>query len=152
MGFAKSDEVVKKDASENVKKAAEDAKAWAQAFNTALVCDATGTTAPSTSVWAEQATAFAALSADAKAIITGADVSSSELDSDVKAAVSKYDYIVNKYGVSSYSDFLSRASSAGVNANNRVNDSTMYFVIGVTTVLVLSTVGAYFLLKKKKEN
>lgn len=127
---------------------AQEAAAWAKSFNEDLTCD-NGVTAPNKTTWATLGEAYAELSADAKAIIKNA--TSSTEDEDIAAMIAKYDYIINKYGESEYSDFADRISSSNTNSFVSASDNAIYFVFAVGMLLVSST-GAVIFLKKKKEN
>lgn len=85
--------------------------------------------------------------------------SSTTTDTDILACVAKYDYIINKYGTTALPDFIGRnngyqAAPQGRNINlvfnTGTNNSTVVIII-VSTLVAVSAVGGYFLLRKRKE-
>ena len=145
-----------------------EARLFAEAFNTALeaVCDADGATvaADLASAWSSQATAFAALDETTEqSILTNATAKTTSGATAVELCVAKYDYIIGKYNtttVTTYTDFMGRVDagkitlSSGSNLMNRFilnSDTTVLTVIVITAVLGFTTIGGYFLLRKKKE-
>ena len=114
--------------------ASDDAIAWAQSFNSAIAaaCNAQGNTdveGTLSPAWTTVKTSYEALSDDAKEALATSQ------DEDVLAALAKYDYVINKYGV--LNDFLGRKASGGSSAQN----STM---IKTNTVVVISLI-AFFI-------
>lgn len=124
------------------------------------VCNAQGKTviANLQSVWAEQKSAYNALSAADKKNITdvgfnGGDEHSSD---DRLKMIAKYHYIVTKYGTSVVEDFIWNQTIAASQSNNSKllfgNDSSTEATVIIVTVTTLAAiaVGGYFLLKKKR--
>lgn len=137
---------------------------WAESFLAALTCDQ-GATTPSTSVWSAQASAYAELSEGAKTIIVSATYSISGngastvvtagdgVNQKIAEAVARYDYVVAKYGTTNYSNFISRTISSNVVTEFRsVSNETVSIVLVAIALLGITSVGAYFYLRKKKEN
>ena len=72
----------------------------------------------------------------------------------IEQAMAKYDYILAKYGTTTYDNFIDRTvHPLGNNSINRVvvDNSGIVATISIVFALSLITVGGYFLLRKKKE-
>lgn len=82
----------------------EEANNFASTFLSANLCD-DGNTAPSVALWNELEEQFNILSNEAKNIFKTAQVTDGDT---VAQAVERYDYIINKYGVDTYSNFMGR--------------------------------------------
>ncbi|MDR0934866.1 MAG: hypothetical protein LBM03_00990 [Erysipelotrichaceae bacterium] len=128
------------------------AATWAEGFLNDLVCD-NGATAPNLIVWGNYASSFAALEADVKTAIIESDANVS--GDTVEQAVARYDYIMAKYGNTTYTDFLGRhvaATDATVNAEFSINDTNTIMLIVIVSVLSVSVLGGTFYLRKKEHN
>ena len=130
---------------------------FADMFIDDLHCDATGVTAPSVDEWNVLKDIFADL--DAYDQLTFKIAVGNPSGTNVEQAVAKYDYIITKYGVTNYVDFMGRVEYGSLTlANNRIefadkldSQSTIICVV-VLTLLSVSTIGGYIILKKTKEN
>lgn len=133
---------------------------WAQSF---LGADCTA----SKSGWSSAATAFAGLSEEAKAIIQGQEHVDHkvELTGFVERAVQRYDYIIERYGVDPYTDFLGRVDagkvvpktvSLGVSSifdnNSSVDNTALIAIISVITIVSVSSIAVLLVIKKRKHN
>ena len=134
---------------------------WAQDFLNGG-CEATK------SGWNDSAEAFDGLSEGAQNIIKGQEhvEHSVALTDFVERAVQRYDYVLERYGVSSienpegYTDFLGRVNDGKVNplsASARIalnsvfaNNSTMIIVI-ISASVAVAAIGAIVLIKKKHQ-
>jgi endonuclease I len=133
-----------------------DAKAFAQTFNTSLsgVCNANGNSTLSSiqSAWQSQATAYAALSSGAKALLTAA----SPTDSDIIAFAAKYSYIYTKYGSSSFAsyggDFLNKYSSAYAGATESPLSSSTSILFVTAIFLAVGALGLYVVKRRKQRD
>lgn len=127
---------------------------WAQNFLS------TGCTATK-SGWSSSASSYSSLSSGAKAYLS----SQEHIDHDAEAtgyqaqAVQRYDYVLELYGTSSYTDFMGRIEAGKVTPatsrfviQNTLNDSNSLaiFLAIVASVATIAAVGGYFLLKKKR--
>ena len=103
-------------------------------------------------MWDTAAAQYALLASADQAALSSA--SASESGSTVQQAAARYDYIVGKYGTSTFSDFMSRTPSAPSNPMRAyiADSSTASMIVIITAVLGVTTVGGYFFLRKKKEN
>ena len=135
---------------------------YAESIANSLMNDITcnnGATAPSTATWSSISNAYGEITiAHEKSLLTSgvADENSSDI---IAQALARYDYIVGKYnkglGNTSYNDFLSRDpdipnnSKVVINPNGSFN-STITTVI-IVSVISLTALGGFFLLRKKKE-
>ena len=132
-----------------------EANLYAQKFlNTYTNCDSSGTS--SSINWTAASTAYSSLTSYAKAIFKKGTGSSLTTVDYYKQAISAYDYIVGKYGVSTYSDFMSR-NPANLNENSSIlgfidqnNSGIIVVTIGAITLttLIIFSVIVY----KRKEN
>ena len=102
--------------------------------------------------WTEAARFYNYLSTADKAVYTGA--TANQAGSPAERVAARYDYIVGKYGTTDFSDFMSRSPSSPSNAMHSYisNSSLASTIIIVTAILSVTTLGGYFLLRKKKEN
>ena len=130
---------------------------FATMFLDQLTCDPTGVTPPDTEEWAILELEFADLTAYDQTEFKIASANAS--GNVIEQAVAKYDYIITKYGVTNYVDFMGRVEYGSLTlANNRIefadkldSQSTIICVV-VLTLLSVSTIGGYIILKKTKEN
>ena len=132
--------------------ASDDAISWASAFNTAIsaVCKMDGTTDVTNDLapaWENVKSSYLALSADAKEALL------SSTNPTVVSAIEKYDYIINKYGVS-LNNFLGRDTSG---SGSRVaapsltqRNATICTIVIITFVITSLSVVGIVLLKKRK--
>ncbi len=129
-----------------------------------LECDSTGETAPSVSEWnqikdlynatdflsSEDKTTLQTATADKTIVITD----SSTDEQIIAAALAKYDYVLSKYGSSTYNNFLGRTISPltapRIMVFNNSNESVVV-TTAVMSLLAMTTLGGYFLLRKRKE-
>ena len=102
-------------------------------------------------MWDTAAAQYALLASADQTALTNA--SASESGTTVQQAAARYDYIVGKYGTSTFSDFMSRTPSAPSNPMRAyiADSSTASMIVIITAVLGVTTVGVYFFLRKKKE-
>ena len=144
---------------------------WAQKF---LESDCTTASTGTKAKWGTHATAYAAL-----ALIPGAqDLLSGQAHVDHKTdtsresyivrAVQRYDYVLERYGVSNdnddahgYQDFMGREASGLVHPKQNTNsavtsetaNSNSMIVIAITiSAITLAGIGGYFFLRKRKED
>ncbi|MCI6329581.1 MAG: bacterial Ig-like domain-containing protein [Erysipelotrichaceae bacterium] len=137
--------------------ASSSASIFADYFINDLHCDATGATAPSVDEWNALKDIYAEL--DAYDQLTFKIAVGNPSGTNVEQAVAKYDYIITKYGVTNYVDFMGRVEYGSLTlANNRIefadkldSQSTIICVV-VLTLLSVSIIGGYIILKKTKEN
>ena len=139
-----------------------EASTWAATFVSKITCNANGTSAPSFASgysWSQLAISYSSLSSGAKALFVAATYSvngttvtpGSGVNENVANCVAKYDYIVRKYGTSTYNNFMNRtiANSSNIVVITGLNDSgtnvmlTLFALMGVTGIV-------YFGFKKKK--
>ena len=117
-----------------------------------FTCDSTGATEPTFSdglSWSDLSAAYAKLSSANQSTLLNATANKSgEL---YEQAVARYDYIVAKYGTTSYENFIGRSisSSSNIIGNKYVSNNTLVIVVLIASLGVFS-VGMYFFLKKKK--
>ena len=125
----------------------------------ANTCDAqTGNTDPYAlhTLWEDLATLYNDVTADKKATIVAITFNGGSDADDPHKVVNAYHYIVTKYGTTVCPDFIwgqtiSPASANKVSTNNVANDGVSVIVI-VSSLVTLTAVGAFFILRKKKYN
>ena len=138
----------------------DEATGFAKRFNKTLstganaICDANGNTDLNalTAAWSDLSTAFNNLSATNQNRFKTAQGSTS--GSDIAKAVALYDYILNKYGTSSLSDFMGRdpVRSNIMGKEVKLVNYDVSLALLVILSLTVTTVGAYIFLRKKKHN
>lgn len=130
---------------------------FAEMFLKQLTCDPTGVNAPDVEEWDILNLYFDDLSESDKLVFKVSQGNTS--GTSVEQAIAKYDYILTKYGVSKYVDFMGRVEYGSLTlTNNRIeiankldSESTIMCVV-ILTLLSVSTIGGYLILKKTKEN
>ena len=134
------------------------------AFNTKFLSEVGGvcnevvagtkTVAQLQSIWADQAAAYASLSATEKAEVEALTIDGgNENGSDLEKVVAKYSYIVHKYGTAVCNDFIwgqqYAAQSNGLNIVNTHNSMVMITVISLS-IVAISAVGLFFIIRRKR--
>lgn len=127
-----------------------------------MVCDALGLTNNIINdIWSAQASAFAGLDPFAQAELINKSYTHGSTDGDVVAqAVERYDYIINKYTTSTFSDFIGRIANGTIqHLNSEIAINTIYNnnvdttnVIIICVVSFLGIVLIYSLFRLKKEH
>ena len=127
---------------------------YAGYFLTNVGCDSTGVSLPSG--WSTCATRYSTLSNDAKNYIYAFDIENAGETDDIKAMIERYNYACNAHP--SLEKFIKNSSgasrtvpSASRNIMPITNDSNTIVIITVISVISLSAVGAFFLLRKKRK-
>ncbi len=132
-----------------------EAKTFANTFLNTPLCD-DGITAPSSTLWNTLANDFELLSEDAKQIFKSGNTT----DTDILAAIARYDYILNKYGEDpqhgGYVNFMNRAitnNSPAVNFD-LFGDASTIIVSFITVVILLASIGLIVSVvqKRRREN
>ena len=122
---------------------------YATDFLSTVVCDGTGNTAPSTSNWSTMSTRAGYLFDQDKDALRTANLV--EDGTVIEQAMYRYNYIISKYGASTYSNFLTRTiSSSNVNYALLNEDSNMVLVIILVSAISITSIGCLLLIKKKK--
>ncbi len=134
----------------------EDYMTYSEAFLSRISCDATGNTAPvftHGASWDYLALIHASLGEDAKTNLKNA--TANEDGSDLQKAVAKYDYIVAKYGSSTYTNFMEREITE-MAMNNvlvmRSQTTTIIISVAVLSVLMIGGFAVVKFTKKRKNN
>lgn len=132
-----------------------EAKVFATTFLNTHLCN-DGVSAPPVDLWNNLANDFELLSEDAKQIFKSGNTT----DTDILAAIARYDYILNKYGVDpqhgGYVNFMNRAIT---NNSPAVNfdlfcDASSIIVSFITVVILLASIGliVFVIQKRRREN
>ena len=121
-------------------------------FLTGIVCDSTGATAPTFASgysWSVLKTKYNSLTTAEKNELTNYTANAN--GNDEAKCVAKYDYIVGKYGVNNYENFMSRTivNQSKVLGNAMFTDNTKAILI-IMSVLGSFTFAAWFFHKKKQ--
>ena len=134
------------------------------AFNTKFLSEVGGvcneilagtkTVAQLQSIWADQAAAYASLSATEKAEVEALTIDGGkENGSDLEKVVAKYSYIVHKYGTAVCNDFIwgqtYTAQSNGMNVVMTRNNVLLITLVSVSVLAASAGLVFYFLRKKK---
>ena len=123
---------------------------FARYFQNNIGCDESGNTSPSGS-WSTMSSKFNTLFiADKNALKNAA---ANENGTDIEHAMATYDYIIRKYGTSTYSNFIARngLSSNAYIPNFVDNKFDLISIILVATSLVGITLTAAFIFIKRKK-
>ena len=66
--------------------------------------------------------------------------------------MARYDYIVAKYGTAKYENFMNRDITPLASGHMIVNvaSNTMIIVVVVSSIVAIASVGAYFMLRRKR--
>lgn len=128
-------------------------KNYAKKQNDTLECDPTGVTAPKVEKWSEIKTKnFDNLNYFEKEQLKYAKADASS-DNIVEKAMAKYDFIVGKYGASSYTDYIGRNPSSLNTSNLFFKEESKNNALLISMVLVtfvgVATTGLLFLKRKK---
>lgn len=104
-------------------------------------------------VWLEQKGAYQSLSAEEKELIVAMTIDGgSETGSDLEKVIAKYKYIVQKYGTNNCEDFIwGQTYVAQSNGFNLINNNSAMIIIAVAvSVVAISAVGLYFIIRRKR--
>ena len=126
---------------------------WCQNFLDNYSCDATGKTAPSVEDWDDFGIEFLGLGSDLQLIARNAVAN--ESGTTIERAMAKYDYIVAKYGSDTYDNYIGRTITpinGAASYNLLVDNQISLIIIVVISTISLTSVGAFFALRKRKEN
>lgn len=134
---------------------AAEADEWAQVF--LGVSSSSDTCTYSKSKWSSSSTSYATLSSDAKALFVAENHVAYDASTTtyLAKAVQRYDYVLELYGTSSYTDFMGRVSAGKIkvsHANAISGLSSNGGVIGLTAISLLAAsgvVGVFFFRKRK---
>ena len=126
--------------------------AFSQLFLSSLTCNAQGTSAPTFATgisWEQFAKAYSKIDASLQSVIENA--TANENGTIIEQAVARYDYILNKYGVDNYFNFLSRdvGNSSKILGKAIVSNDAILILI-IMSVLGTFTFAAWFIHKKKQ--
>lgn len=133
--------------------ATETASEFGYYFMDKITCN-NGITAPNVTNWNATKTFYDGLTSDVQD--TASNAIASESGNNIQQAVARYDYIVRKYGSSTYNDYLERNPSAGGNGAlisllSIKGSSTSMIIIILSSIIAISAVGGYFYLRKKNK-
>ena len=123
---------------------------FASEFLAASLCDG-GINAPSQDIWNTLSTKFETLSDTDKEAFKAAVANVS--GTEIEQCVARYDYIVGKYGLETYNDFMGRnpariASALSIRNSDDVMDIA---VISALAIAGIAAAGAFVFLRRKKE-
>ncbi len=126
-------------------------KNFSNAFINELTCDSTGVSAPSVDTWNTFASRIATMSSEAKTLLANNE----STDEAVVNALSKYDYIIQKYGTGKYADFLNRfngevSPASSFNIINTNNNQAVSTVLIIAIVAGMSLLTVCMFMKKRK--
>lgn len=125
---------------------------FAEHILTKITCNASGSSAPTyidDYSWSVLSSEFTdKLSSDEQTLLVEAEAN--ELGNTIEQAVAKYDLIVSKYG---YSNFMSRTvASYRITTTLIIPDTDSITVVVISTILSITTISIFVILKKKKYN
>ena len=127
------------------------AESYAERFINSMTCDGKGAITAVEGTWETLSDLYADLSDSDKGIPKGATPDENS-ESLVEQAVARYDYIVGKYGVEQYPDFMGRTPARIAEARSvDVNDQTAAWVIAGISAAGIASAAAFFFLRRRKE-
>ena len=136
---------------------------YASDFVSGITCNAQGTSAP-TGNWSTLSSKYSTLFIEDQNTLKNATYTTSGSGSQtvvtpgdgvsqtVANAVSKYDYIIHRYGVGSYANFMNRTIPGTNNPVAIVNKQDTSVIIVVLSMSCLSLIAVSIFLIKKKKN
>lgn len=127
------------------------AEPYAERFLELMTCDGKGAITAEEGTWEILSAFYADLSTSDKRILKEA-TPDEHSESLVEQAVARYDYIVGKYGVEQYPDFMDRTPARIAEARSvDVNDQTAAWVIAGISAAGIASAAAFFFLRRRKE-
>ena len=127
------------------------AESYAETFINSMTCDGKGAIIAVEGTWETLSDLYADLSDSDKGILKEATADENS-ESWVGQAVARYDYIVGKYGVEQYPDFMGRTPARIAEARSvDVNDQTAAWVIAGISAAGIASAAAFFFLRRRKE-
>ena len=127
------------------------AESYAEMFLESMTCDGKGAITAVEGTWETLSELYADLSDSDKGILKQANANK-DSESLVEQAVARYDYIVGKYGVEQYPDFMGRTPARIAEARSvDVNDQTAAWVIAGISAAGIVSAAAFFFLRRRKE-
>ena len=127
------------------------AESYAERFIKSMTCDGKGAITAVEGTWETLSDLYAGLSDSDKGILKEATADENS-ESWVGQAVARYDYIVGKYGVEQYPDFMGRTPARIAEARSvDVNDQTAAWVIAGISAAGIASAAAFFFLRRRKE-
>lgn len=127
------------------------AESYAETFIKLMTCDGKGAIIAVEGTWETLSERYAALSDSDKRILKEATPDENS-EYWVEQAVARYDYIVGKYGVEQYPDFMGRTPARIAEARSvDVNDQTAAWVIAGISAAGIASAAAFFFLRRRKE-
>ena len=120
-------------------------------FLNRITCDSTGNTTPvfaSGYSWSQLKAKFQSLTSAEQTELT--NLAADEHGNNKEKCVAKYDYIIKKYGVATYENFMSRTTKN--NSNLIVNKVNNQIILSITicVMITIASVGIFFYLKRRK--
>ena len=128
-----------------------EAESYAEMFLESMTCDGKGAITAVEGTWETLSGQYADLSDSDKGILKEA-TPNKDSKSAVERAVARYDYIVGKYGVEQYPDFMGRTPARIAEARSvDVSDQTAAWVIAGISAAGIASAAAFFFLRRRKE-
>lgn len=121
-------------------------ESYCQLFLNTITCD-NGVTPPSIAGWNQMKTEFNSLTIQQQNELKTA---SSNADNLIGSAMERYDYIINKYGIDTYENFINRAIiSNGLNQQPVYDTNQISIIVIVLSVAIIPIIGGVVILKRK---
>lgn len=128
-------------------------KNFAKDFMSSMTCSGEGSITAENGMWSTIEGRAKKLSTDAKNLLKSYEGN----DAEVLEALVRYDYIVNKYGTNSYSNFLNRQVNPSLNSlylslfGNNKDSSCGFILIACFSFVGLTAIGCFYFYRKRKE-
>lgn len=126
------------------------ANSFSDYFLGALACDSTGNTTPSGESWSTIESKYDLMFIEDKTMLL--NITSDESGEIIERAMARYDYIVAKYGISQYKDFISRNPSLHLNHDYSSDENASIVVVTIVSISSLTIVGLCVIIKKAKKH
>ena len=121
-------------------------ESYCQLFLNTITCD-NGVTPPSIDGWNQMKTKFNSLTIQQQNELKTA---SSNVDNLIGLAMERYDYIINKYGIDTYENFINRAIiSNGLNQQPVYDTNQILIIVIILSVAIIPIIGGVVILKRK---
>ena len=126
------------------------ASRYADAFLGGFGCN-NGNNMPNKDAWQQLGILYSTLSAEDKAIFE--TTISNDQGTNIERCVSRYDYVIAKYGTADFANFMNRqiSNDANTNSNLIMNDLTTIYIIIAISIISVTCICAFTIVKRHKE-
>lgn len=132
---------------------------WCESFLSTITCDGVDSITDD-SQWDALGIEFLDLDEDLRNIAAEA-TANKDSSNVIEQAMARYDLIIRKYGTSAHDDFIGRFGEGKINGplnsssailGNIVGNPNTVAIVVVVAIILVTCIGGYFFLRKRKEN